>query len=428
MSQDSLLPHNASIEQIILGCLLQNNSLFDKISTILDNECFFIPLHQKIYEAIEKKIINGHSADIITLVNMIDETSYLKELLIPFPQENIVEYAEILYDLSCRRKMITMAKNLLINAYDEKKPIEDQVECVEQVIFHINKRQIKTPTIQFFTGAQKVFVQAKKFIDSDREMMGIDTGFEYLNKTTGGLQPGELIILAGRPGTGKTAFALNLAVKVASNTKQGCPVLFLSLEMPYEQLCARIISTLSGISVSTLLFGRVNHALLGQCAATISKFKDLPLFINDASTLNIGALKSLLRQTKRQNNVGMIIVDYLQLIESSKFSENREQEIGKISRSLKMIAKDFGIPIIALSQMSRDVEKRENGPKLSDLRGSGTIEQDADKVMFLHRPDSKNSDMVQLILAKNRNGTLGAINFKYEGNLMKFTELDISEY
>lgn len=414
-----ILPHNTTIEQILLGNLLQNNLLYDQISHILDLDCFFLSIHKDIYSVISKKLESGHSVDVITLVNMVDEQDYLKELSKPFPYTNIKEYAQILSDLSIRRKVIIMSKNLLSDCYDESKDLEEAVQKSEDVFFKINEKNIKVPTIQFYPGAQKVFHQAQMFME--HKTSGINTGFDMLDQITNGFQIGELIILAGRPSTGKTAFALNLAIRIAANEN---PLLFLSLEMPYEQICARSIAILSGISVSTLLFGRVNHHLLAQCCNKISEFKNLPLYINDTSYLNINLLKSLIRQIKRQHKIKVVIVDYLQLIESSKSMESREQEIGKISRSLKMMAKEFGIIVIALSQMSRNVENRkEYEPKLSDLRGSGTIEQDADKVMFLHRPDNKIVESLQLVLAKNRNGTLGTINLIFDGSLMKFKEV-----
>jgi replicative DNA helicase len=422
-TQEKEIPFNLAIEQAILGAILNNNTAYDKISDVINDLDFFDKTHQKLYKAIKSRLESAYVADLLTLTTFISDSgidyNYVKQLNETiYPSENIRQYAEIMRELSLRRQLICLGKELVENAYSERLSIGEQIEHAEKFIFGINHHSHNNKTIQFFNGAKNVLDFTYNVVKHQQNIIGMETGFKDLDNLLGGLKAGELIILAGRPSMGKTAFATNICNNIALNEKNGGAVLFISLEMPYEQICFRIISSLSNVPLNNLLHAKITPKAVKDCLQSIEIFKNMPLYIYDSAFLTPGTFRSIVRQMKRQFNIGVVIVDYLQLMESGSKYESREQEISKISRSLKLVAKEISIPIIALSQMSRDIEKRTSSlePKLSDLRGSGSIEQDADVILFLFREDND----IKVSVAKNRNGALGIFTLRYIPEITTF--------
>lgn len=419
------LPFNIPLEQAILGAILHKNNCFDLISDIVFEIDFFDSNHQKLYKKISERLKNGQTADLLTLSNFIKDEkidyNYVEQLTSSlYPTENIKQYGEILSELSIRRKLISLGKELIENAQSATMPIDKQIEKAEQVVLGINSRPDNYKLVKFFDGAKDVLNFTHKLVTKEITGTNIKTGFVQLDDLLGGMRNGELLILAGRPSMGKTALALNFCTNASLYDKKN--VLFISLEMPYEQICLRIISSLSSVPLNNLLHAKISTKAIQDCLASIERFKNMNLFIMDTSYLTPSSLRSISRQMKRQHKIDLIVIDYLQLMENGKNKyESREQEISNISRSLKLLAKEIGVPVIALSQMSRDIEKRKEGfvePKLSDLRGSGSIEQDADSILFLFKEDEN----IILSVAKNRNGALGKIKLNYTGSITKFTD------
>lgn len=418
------LPTNIAIERSILGAILSQNTSYDKVSDIISAEDFFEKAHQELYRIIQTKLESAHVADLLTLSGSMKavgiDYDYVKKLAETlYPYEHIRQYAEILVELSTRRKLIFLGKNLIQDGYSEKIPADEQLQRAEKFFFEMHSKSNHNKTIKFFEGAKQVLNTTYSIVKNEQSIIGLKSHFFEIDHLLGGFKPGELIILAARPSTGKTALAANICCNIANDKKRHAPVLFVSLEMPYEQICFRMISSLSGIPLNSLLNAKMQPRAVKECIESMENFKKMPFYIYDTSFLSPGGLRSLIRQMKRQLHIELVVVDYLQLMESGKKDESREQEISKISRSLKLIAKEIGIPVIALSQMSRDIEKRTKEaaePKLSDLRGSGSIEQDADVIMFLFRED----DTIKLSVAKNRNGALGIVPLKYISEITTF--------
>lgn len=413
-------PFNLPLEQAIIGALLSNNSCYDQISDFVQKEDFFEKSHEKLYGIISSKLEAGYAVDLITLTSFIYdigiEYNYVKQLAETlYPSDNLRQYGQILKELATRRKLIKLGRLLIENGKSESIPVGEQLNIAEKSIFSMSQRSNDANIIQFFDGAKSVLEFTYNVVQHSQNIVGLPTGFKELDNLLGGLKKGELVVLAGRPSMGKTAFSTNIGVYIAQQKKA---VLFISLEMSYEQLCMRIISSLSGVPLNNLLHAKITPKSVKECLSSIEKFKALPLFIYDSGFLSPGAFRSLLRQMKRQHNIELVVLDYLQLMEVGGKTESREQEISKISRSLKLIAKEIGIPIIALSQMSRDIEKRKEDeePRLSDLRGSGSIEQDADVILFLFKIDG----VIHLSVAKNRNGALGKFPLQYVGSTTTF--------
>lgn len=425
-------PSSIDIEKTVLGAVLKDNNSYDRISDLLSPDDFYEKIHQIIYKAIVSKLETGQLADPLTLMYVLSENSihpdYLQNLIESvYSSENIRQYSEILVELSTRRKLIDLGNILEENAQSAK-PVKEQIDVAEKLMLQLyNVSKFQNKTINLFEGSKAIIDNVTKIIESGKRVSGVSTGFADLDNLIGGLRKGELFVLAGRPSTGKTAFALNIALKAAADRKYGGKVLFISIEMPYEQIIMRCISSLSGVPLNLLIHSKISKNSLKECMDTMIRFRDLPLNIHDSAYMTLSGIRSILRQMRRKNEVDLVIIDYLQLIETGG-EESREQEISKISRNLKLIAKEANIPMIALSQMSRDIEKRKDGsnlPKLSDLRGSGSIEQDADVIGFLHRENPDDRSQVTLLIAKNRNGALGEIRLFYDGETTTFKNLMI---
>lgn len=435
---DTSLPHNFIAEKIVLSCLLVNSEAIEIAIKTIRVETFYFINHQEIYKAIiemyQKKVpINVISVNDflknVGCLNKIGGTKVLLELLNQIP--NLVyfeEYMQLIQDKFLRRLLINIGYELINSAYITSIPLEMILNDFEKKAFKLTnglKYEKKLTTAELFST---VFSELKQKALKP-ELPGLVSGFYDLDSITQGFQKSDLIILAGRPSIGKTTFVLNITENILKNYK--LPILFFSLEMSKEQLIYRLLSNETGISQTRLKIGNLYKEDWSELKISIQNYSKLPLFIDDKSDITIQDIRSKIKKVLfEQNKIGLIIIDYLQLLLNSKLKfENRVQEISQITRSLKSIAKEFQVPIIALSQLSRNVENRVNKrPVLSDLRESGSIEQDADLVLMLYRENyytttlGKNEKIApaELIVAKHRNGPLGTIRLYFQVDPTKF--------
>ncbi len=436
------LPHNFLAEKIILSCLLINSEAIEITIRTLPIEAFYFQNHQELYKVIIFMSKNKIPIDILTLITFLQDNGLLQkvggikvliELISQIP--NLVyleEYLQLVKDKFLRRSLIKLGYEAVNSGYITNVPLENILNDFENKFLNLTN---ETKTQKLFSSAEllnDIFFELKEK-SLNPKVFGVPSGFYDLDSLTQGFQKSDLIIIAGRPSIGKTALGLNIAINIIKNTK--LPVLFFSLEMSKEQIIYRLLSMETNIDQIRLRSGKLNQndwLKLNKIFKILSK---LPFFINDTSYLSIQDLRSKIKTVIfEQNEIGLIIIDYLQLIQNSNIKiENRVQELSKITRSLKAIAREFDIPIIALSQLSRNVENRvDKKPILSDLRESGSIEQDADLVLMLYKNqsyhvnnfDNNNSQSVELIIAKHRNGQIGSVKLQFDEKRTKFLNIN----
>lgn len=455
------LPHSLEAEQALLGALLLNNQAYEKVSEFLRSEHFADAVHGRIYKALQTLIERGQIADPITLRAYFDQDNDLESVeggryLATLAGSvitiiNAEEYGRVIHDLYLRRQLITVGEEIVNEAhqYDLEEPATIQIEKAEQRLFDLATSGQSQRQFQSFGSALVEAIEtAKVAFKRDSHVVGITTGLIDMDRWLGGLHPSDLIILAGRPSMGKTALATNIAFNAAGGGQSGGKVAFFSLEMSAEQLATRLLAQESGVPSDRIRRGEISHEDFPTFVDVSRRLHHLPLYIDDTPALSISALRTRARRLKRQSGLDLIVIDYLQLIHSGdhRRSENRVQEISEITRSLKALAKELNVPVIALSQLSRAVEQRDDKrPQLADLRESGSIEQDADVVMFVFREEyyearreppegtDKHRDwqqrmaqvhnMAEVIIAKQRHGPVGTVRLFYEGRLTKFGNL-----
>lgn len=438
LTVDKYLPHNFLAEKIILSSLLINLDAIELVLRSVKVETFYFKNHQELYKTILEMYKKKIPIDIITLNSflqdkgmlekiggtkvLIELTNYIPNLLY------LEEYISLINDKFLRRSLIKIGYKIINSAYVTNLPLETILNNLELEIFNLTN-EIKTQRI--YTNAEllsNVFSELKQK-SLNPALSGLISGFYELDSFTQGFQKSDLIIIAGRPSMGKTALVLNIGLNIIKS--QNLPILFFSLEMSKEQLIYRLITTETSISNMRLKTGNLYREDWLKLNEIIKDFSSLPFFIDDVPDLTIQDIKMKIRKVIfEQNQIGLVIIDYLQLMQNSKLKiENRSQELSQITRSLKNLAREFQVPVIALSQLSRSVENRPNKkPILSDLRESGSIEQDADVVLMLYRESYYNSKLlnennnVQLIVAKQRNGPTGTINLKFDPKLMRFSD------
>ncbi len=464
-----ILPANILAEQMLLGTILTNNESYNRVSDFLQADHFYEPVHRRIFEAITIFIDRGMLANPVTLKNHFDQDPALKEMnqgeylarlsALAATIINVTDYAKTIVDLAVRRSLINVGEDIVNDAYSPgiKLTSGEQIERAEQELFNLgnlgretgaNFRAIKASLGQALEKIQLAFKRQEK-------ITGISTGFLDLDKLLCGMQNSDLLILAGRPSMGKTALAVNLALNACQHMHQQHAkddqtitqpsVGFFSLEMSSEQLATRMMSVSSEINASKLRSGQISENDFVKIVKASKDLAELSFFIDDTPSISIAALRTRARRMKRRHNLGLLVIDYLQLIRgSSKSSEDsRVQEISEITQGLKAIAKELNIPVMALSQLSRAVEQREDKrPLLSDLRESGSIEQDADIVMFIYRDEyylirkqpkentaehekwqsemNKVTNTAEVIIAKQRNGPVGSAKLHFDSNTTKF--------
>jgi len=447
MLPGKLPPQARDLEEVVLGAIMLEKKAFDVANEILKPECFYVEAHQKIFTAMRELANKNMPIDMYTVVEELKVREEIDFVGGPYyitklthsvvSSANIDAHARIVDQKFIQRELIRHSGDIIGDAYEYSKDVFDLLDQSESKLFEITNGYLK----KNFEEIGAVLVDAIKRIEdlrnSNEDITGVPSGFPSLDRITYGWQPTDLIILAARPSVGKTAFALNLARNAALHPTKPTAVGFFSLEMSSAQLVQRILSAESEIMLEKISRGKMEeHEMKQLYKKGIERLTNSKIFIDDTAALNIFELRAKCRRLKNMHNVGIIIIDYLQLMSGSgDRNSNREQEISKISRDLKSLAKELKVPIIALSQLSREVEKRKETnkiPQLSDLRESGAIEQDADLVMFLFRPeyyDITTNDMGENIqgetrvkIAKHRNGSLETIKLRAKLEIQKFVE------
>lgn len=436
----TFLPHSTEAEQSILGGLMLDNDKFDAIQNIIEVNDFHRQDHKIIYEAIENLSNKNKPFDIITIseylitknkLQKIGGFEYLVQLIKKTPgTANIKAYITIINDYSILRKLIKAGSNIIESALNAKgQKIPEIIDYSEKQIFDISKNQDKKSKIKtIYDIFKKTIHQIKTLSESSNSISGISSGFSKFDKLTSGLQKSDLIIIAGRPSMGKTTFAMNIAEHNMMTTNK--PILIFSMEMPSEQIGMRLLSSLTKIELQKIRTGNLNDNEWKQIKTKINTINAKKLFIDDSESLSPLDIRTKARKiTKENGQIGMIIIDYLQLMKIQGINENRTYEISEISRSLKNLAKELEVPIIALSQLNRSLEQRiDKRPIMSDLRESGAIEQDADLIIFIYRDElynkeSKNKGIAEIIIGKQRNGPLGNENLLFKGEYSKFENI-----
>ncbi|HEX8527967.1 replicative DNA helicase [Allosphingosinicella sp.] len=474
------LPQNVEAEAALLGALMIDNRLAEDIQLKLRPDHFFEPLHGRIYESILKLVDRNMVANPVTLRPMFEADEEMKELGGPSYLAQLTgsgaaiigarDFAEQIYDLALLRALIGVGRELVEHALDTSDEVDPkgQIEAAEAALYRVAEEGGGEGSVKTFAQATRMAVQmAEKALNTGGGLSGVTTGLTDVNAKTGGLHHSDLIILAGRPGMGKSALATNIGFNAASRLVRdiedgiapeksaGAAVALFSLEMSADQLATRILAEQSGIPSESLRMGKISQQDFRNLARAATDLESLPLYIDDTPGLTIAALRTRARRLKRQKGIGLIIVDYLQLLQGTgkNSGDNRVQEISEISRGLKTLAKELNVPVLALSQLSRAVEQREDKrPQLSDLRESGSIEQDADIVLFIYREeyyvasrepkrpidgdDSKvfeayeqwRRDMErvyqlsELIIGKQRHGATGKVKLRFESKITRFSD------
>ena len=443
-------PQSRELEEAVLGATMLEKAAFDNVSEILRPECFYLDTHQRIFRAMQALTAKSAPIDLLTVVEelrtreeleMVGGAYYVTRLTnTVVSTANIEAHARIILQKFLQRELIRMSGEVISEAYEESADVFDLLDHAETKLFEITNNYLRKNFDEFNAVLIKTIERIEDLRTKNEDVTGVPSGFNSLDRVTYGWQQTDLIILAARPSVGKTAFALNLARNAAMHPVKPTPVAFFSLEMSAAQLAQRILAAESEIMLEKIARGKLeDHELQQLYKKGIDRLTKAPLFIDDSAALNIFELRAKARRLKSKHNVGMIIIDYLQLMSGAteNRNSNREQEISSISRNLKGLAKELGIPIIALSQLSREVEKRKEGakiPQLSDLRESGAIEQDADMVMFLYRPEyydittnefgESNKGETHIRIAKHRNGSLETVKLRALLHIQKFVEDD----
>jgi replicative DNA helicase len=441
---DKLPPQNIEAEQSVLGSLMIDKNAIIKIADLIDSDYFYKDSHNRIYKAMLYLYEHREPIDLLSLSNRLKETgeldkvgghSYLASLANAVPTAaNVVHYAKIVEKKSVLRKLIDNASQIVSNAYNETEEVDKILDEAEQKIFSVSQKHIR----QDFTPVKPILEEAFDRIDelhkNKGKLRGIPTGFYELDNILAGLQNSNLIILGARPSVGKSSLALNLARHAA--IKEKVPVGIFSLEMAKGELIDRLICSEANIDLWKLRTGKLSSmgenddfSRIGHAMGALS---EAPIFIDDTANINVMEMRTMARRLQAEHGLGMIIVDYLQLVEGRGKTDNRVQEVSEISRSLKGLARELNIPVIALSQLSRGIESRTGEgqkPRLSDLRESGSIEQDADVVMFIYREDrvkqdTNNKNIAEIIIAKHRNGPIGSAKLYFNEQITSFKNLD----
>ena len=461
------LPNNIEAEQAVLGSILVSNEIFDEINTIISNINFYDPMHQKIFGAIENLIYKGMLANPITLKNYFENEKdeiNIPEYLVKITKfstssRQSIEYSRIIYDTFVRRELIKISENTIDTAKLNDLNVSGQniIENSERLLFDLaEKGSFNSSLVKFDEAMKQTIEMASAAYKNDEGIVGVPTGLRDLDDRLGGLHNSDLVIIAGRPGMGKTALATNIAFHAAQKLQDSgrkSSIAFFSLEMSSEQLSTRILAEQSRIKSNDIRRGRISDEQFDKFIETSKNISELPLYIDETPAISIAAMSNRARRIKRLYGLDMIVVDYIQLMSGSLNNRNdgRVQEISQITQGLKAIAKELSIPVIALSQLSRQVEQRDNHkPLLSDLRESGSIEQDADVVMFVYRESyylenkepqaatvehaewqakmNEISTLAQIIIAKQRHGPTGNIEVEFEAMFTKFKDKDTQSY
>ena len=433
-------PQDIVAEKSLLGAIMLSDGALPEILTILRPADFYETRHQEIFQAMVELYDQHRPIDLLTLtselkarkkIRAVGGAPYLTELSNFVPAASHAKaYAEIIEKAAVRRRLINAGEKIAEKAYEEGADVDLLVGEAEKDLFEVSDKIIKNdyvPMDQLLADALERIAELKK---NKGVLRGLKTGFADLDKKTAGLQKGDLVIVGARPAMGKTTFAQNLAYNIANINRRG--VLFFSMEMAKNEIVDRIISDIADVDNWKMRTGNLSDEEFSRIGDALGEIDELPIYIDDTSSMTVMELRNKARRAKHDHDIGVVIVDYLQLITGSdRYSGNRVQEVTEISRGLKILARELEIPVIALAQLSRNVTGRDDPrPVLSDLRESGSIEQDADLVMFLHRPDyykkpeEEETNITELLIRKHRHGAIGLIELYFDGAKSRFMSLD----
>jgi replicative DNA helicase len=429
-------PQNIDAEQAVLGTVLLQEKSVLNIAELLAPEDFYRDAHKTIYQAMLDLFDRREPHDLITVTNLLSDRNKLEEIggaaylasltdIIPF-SGTLVHHAEIIRKKSILRQLIQTTSEVAARCYDAQDDIDLLVDEAEKTIFEIAQSKKKQGFQAMSDIVPKAFDRITRLFDRQEHITGIATGYEELDRMTAGLQPSDLIILAGRPSMGKTALAMNIVQHIAVIDK--IPVAVFSLEMSVEQLALRMLCSMGRIDSQRIRTGRLLEKDWPDLTRATGMLTEAPIFIDDTAGITVLEMRAKARRLKSEHNLGLVVVDYLQLMQGRAKTENRAQEISDISRSLKAMAKELEVPVIALSQLNRSLESRtDKRPQLSDLRESGAIEQDADVIAFIYRDevynkaeDNPNRGLAEIIVGKQRNGPTGIINLTFRADITTF--------
>ncbi|ETA70844.1 replicative DNA helicase [Candidatus Pelagibacter ubique] len=458
------LPNNIEAEQAVIGSILVSNDIFDEINTIISSINFYDPMHQKIFEAVESLIYKGMLANPITLKNYFENEKddlNVPEYLVKITKfstsvRQAIEYSKIIYDMFVRRELIKISEQTIDSAKLNDLDTNGQsiIESSERLLFDLaEKGSFNSSLVKFDEAMKQTIEMASAAYKNEEGIVGVPTGLRDLDDKLGGLHQSDLIIIAGRPSMGKTSLATNIAFNAAQKLQESgkkSSIAFFSLEMSSEQLSTRIISEQARIASNDIRRGRISDDQFDKFLETSKNISELPLYIDETPAISIAALSNRARRIKRLFGLDMIVVDYIQLMRGTTFNKDgRVQEISQITQGLKAIAKELSVPVVALSQLSRQVEQRDDHkPQLADLRESGSIEQDADVVMFVYREGyylqrkepreatvehaewqakmNEVAHLAQIIIGKQRHGPIGNITLEFEERFTKFKDTQLA--
>ena len=431
-------PQNTDAEEAILGAVLTNPVCFNRIADMLSSRSFYKPANRFIYDAIVELFTKNQAIDIVTVSEILNEQgnldkvggrAYINDLAMNvITTANIEYYAKIVQEKAIKRELINAGSEIVEMAYDNSST-EATLDNAEKLIFNIAQQKNTSDLVSVKDLVLTSYEQISYRYEHRDELIGVPTGFYDMDALTSGLQKSDLIILAARPSMGKTAFALNIAQNVGLKARR--PVAIFSLEMPKEQLVQRMLCSEAEVDTQKLKTGNMQAKDWEKLTTAMNLFADAPIFIDDCAGASVMDIRAKCRRlAMEQKELGLVVIDYLQLMEGSGNGDDRNQQISGISRGLKGLARELGVPVIALSQLSRAVEQRtDKKPMLSDLRESGAIEQDADIVMFIYRDeyynkeDTENRGKAEVIIAKHRNGPVGTIDLLFQGSITKFKNI-----
>jgi replicative DNA helicase len=443
---DRVPPQNVDAERAVLGAMLLPDGGREAIPKVIEilgddpyGDVFYKEAHQKIYNAILNLFEKNQPVDLVTATRELEQigdlekvgdVAYLDEMMDSVPTAaNVEYYARIVKDESLRRRLIRASVQIYNDSFDNSEDIDVLLDGAERIVLDIRKENVLRGFVQLKKTIKDTLNTIQDLYNRKEHVIGTPTGFTEFDMQTSGFQPSDLIIVAGRPGMGKSMFVQNIAQHVAGENK--IPVGLFSLEMSYQQLVLRMLSAEANVDFQRIRTGFLNDPDWPKLTLAAGRLYESPIFIDDTPGISVMELRAKTRRLKAEHNVGLIIIDYLQLMQSRGKSENRQQEISDISRSLKGLARELSIPVIACSQLSRAPESRpDKHPQLSDLRESGAIEQDADMVIFLYREEyyerdsSEKTNEAEVIIGKQRNGPTGTIKLSFRANCMRFDNLD----
>jgi len=434
MAQVKVLPHNDEAEQSVLGAILIDKNAIISVSEILLPSDFYSEINGIIYETMLSLYEERQPIDLLTLTAKLKkskklkqvDSSYLTDLVDLVPTAaNVGIYSQIVKENATKRNLISAGVHVAELGYQEEAEVKEILDKAESSIFSISQSHVKKGFVPLKSTLTETFDRIDELHKKGAGFRGVQTGFTDLDNILSGLQKSNLIILAARPGQGKTALVLNIAQNIG--VKEGLPVGIFSLEMSKEELVDRLLIAQSDVDAWKLKTGRLSEDDFGKISEAMGQLAEAPIFIDDTPGLSLTEMRSKARRLQIEHNLSLIIVDYLQLVDPGRRYDNRVQEVSMVSQALKNLARELNVPVLSASQLSRAVEHRgERKPQLADLRESGAIEQDADVVMFVYRPDSEiTTGMIptKLLIAKHRNGPTGEIDLLFQGNRIRFNSV-----